>query len=149
MRSSTWRSSRSPPRRVAPKVRKRVLLDESHPIQHHASQESVMTASVPNHNEVLLPTPDELMEAPELGTLSALEAVLKASISSLWAAHPDLGDPEPAPDQTRGSLAPLWLADTIIDQARALEASLHRYRVAVHRPLRPSSVASLDDDFPF
>ena len=108
-----------------------------------------MTASLQNHNEVLLPTPDELMDSPELGTLGALEAVLRASISSLWAAHPEMGAPEPDPDQTRGSLAPLWLADTIIDQARTLEASLHRYRVAVQRPLHPSSLASLDDDFPF
>jgi hypothetical protein len=108
-----------------------------------------MTASLPDPYQLLLPSPDQIMEAPELGTLSALEAVLKATVSSLFAAHPDLCDSEPDPDLTRGSLAPLWLADTIIDQARTLDASLHRYRLAVHRPLRPRSAELSDDDFPF
>lgn len=108
-----------------------------------------MTASVLPKTELLLPTPDELIESPELGTLGALEAILRATICSLWAAHPDLGDPEPDPDRSLASLTPLWLASTIIDQARTLEASLHRYRVAVHCPLRPSSLPSSSDDFPF
>ena len=43
------------------------------------------------------PTPDELVEAPELAVLALLDANLELALRALVAAHPALGDPDRPP----------------------------------------------------
>jgi hypothetical protein len=65
--------------------------------------------------------------APELAALALLEAALDVACAALVAAQPELLRPphfEPSTDA-----API--AATLIQQARALSANVHRYRIAL------------------
>jgi hypothetical protein len=76
------------------------------------------------------PTPDELVEAPELAVLALLDTHLELALRALVAAHPALGDPdrpawtlEPSPSRRAAEIFLAW--------AKGLHQALETYRDAV------------------
>lgn len=72
----------------------------------------------------------DVAEAPELATLSGMNALLELTVTALVAAHPELHDGSPIADLERAP-ASLWLAEVIVDAAATLRVYLDRYEVAV------------------
>jgi hypothetical protein len=71
----------------------------------------------------------DLFDAPELAVLCTLEAALHGSIGALGVANPELLGDGP---RVEGSHPPqVWIADTLVDHARAMLVSLRRYRAMV------------------
>jgi len=77
-----------------------------------------------------LPTPDDLLDAPELAILAALDLMLDLALHALVCEHPELADPE----------RPYWLpqaspsataARTVVAQADDLKQALVTYREAI------------------
>jgi hypothetical protein len=77
-----------------------------------------------------LPTPDDLVDAPELAILAALDRTLDLAVRALVCEHPELADPE----------RPYWLphasplttaAQTLVDQTHDLKQALIAYREAI------------------
>lgn len=71
------------------------------------------------------PTPEDLVDAPELAILAALERTLDLVVRALVSAHPELADPE----------RPYWLrqasrmpsaAETLVDQSAENETGSRR-----------------------
>lgn len=81
----------------------------------------------------LLPSTEQLLAAPELAILHALEACLAAAQRALLTAYPELEQEAlcaEAPLQLSGSG---WIADAIVTQSCALSASIARYRCEFER----------------
>jgi hypothetical protein len=86
-----------------------------------------------------LPTVGELVVAPELAILAALDDVIDLAIIALVAAQPEL---QPAADQRDDAESSVAVAaDHLIAAAQALAAAVATYRVAL-RDRR-------DDELPF
>ncbi len=73
-----------------------------------------------------LPTPDELIRAPELAVLGALEAAIELTIVALVAAQPALWATDDAHDA--GMTVAAASADHVIVLAQALAAAIADYR---------------------
>jgi hypothetical protein len=71
----------------------------------------------------------DVAEAPELATLTGMDALLDLAITALVAAHPELETGGPL-DINRAPPS-LWLAEVIVDAAATLRVYLGRYEVAV------------------
>ncbi|HEX7273202.1 MAG TPA: hypothetical protein VF420_13740 [Casimicrobiaceae bacterium] len=71
------------------------------------------------------PTIDQLITAPELAILAALEDTLRVATLALAAAWPEIQEVDLSPDeQPRTAL-------DVIESARALTAAVNRYRLAL------------------
>jgi hypothetical protein len=79
-----------------------------------------------------LPTPGELVIAPELAILGALDAALDLAIVALVAAQPELHATEHGHDVVRTQAANN--ADLVIAKAQALAAAIVVYRVTRDLP---------------
>jgi hypothetical protein len=73
-----------------------------------------------------LPTPDELMSAPELAILGALEVTIDLAIVAIIAAQPELQAAGAGHDVV--STAAADHADRVIAKAQALAAAILGYR---------------------
>jgi hypothetical protein len=76
----------------------------------------------------LTPTTDQLLAAPELAILHALEACLAAAQRALLVAYPELEEEDLCSDQPLLLGGSGWIADAIITQSSGLSASIARYR---------------------
>jgi len=76
----------------------------------------------------LTPTTDQLLAAPELAILHALEASLAAAQCALLAAYPELEEEDLCSDSPLLLSGSGWIADAIITQSCGLSASIARYR---------------------
>ncbi len=85
-----------------------------------------------------LPTPDELVLAPELAILGALDAAIDLGVVALVAAQPELQPTDDARDAVTTAAA--HHADLVIAKAQALAAAIDDYRITRRRDL---------DDLPF
>jgi len=80
------------------------------------------------------PTPDDINNyGPELSILAVLQAVLQATRSALFAAHPDL-QLGPGLDQSLPPNPAVWLAEALIEQGAVLDLILDRYYAALRIP---------------
>ena len=93
-----------------------------------------------------LPTPDELVDAPELAILHALDQILILAPRVLVTAHPQLAD----------TGAPLWIVEApkttqtaadIVAEAHQLQRFIRAYRRAVS--LARDQRAEVDPEIPF
>lgn len=84
----------------------------------------------------LPPTTDQLLAAPELAILHALEASLAAAQRALLAAYPELEQEALGTDQPPLLGGSGWIADAIITQSVGLTASIARYRREFERARR-------------
>ncbi len=90
------------------------------------------------------PTPDDLVDAPELAILAALDRTLDLAVRALVCAYPELTDPE----------RPYWLcqaspiataAETLVHQTVDMKQALIAYREAVEIQ-RQNNVPEHPDD---
>jgi hypothetical protein len=72
------------------------------------------------------PTPEELVETPELAILAALDDTLALTLRALVAAHPQLADPE-CPYWARHASAKSVAADRILKASRPLSTAIEAY----------------------
>ncbi len=86
--------------------------------------------SAPNAPQ--LPTPDELVDAPELAILHALDQILSLAPRVLVTAHPELADGEAPFWAVEASKATKTAADIVAD-AHRLQRRIRAYRRAVSR----------------
>ena len=93
-----------------------------------------------------LPTPDELVDAPELAILYALDQILNLTPRVLVTAHPELAD----------TGAPLWVVEAakttqtaadIVAEAHQLQRFIRAYRRVVS--LARDQPAEVDPEIPF
>ena len=93
-----------------------------------------------------LPTPDELVDAPELAILHALDQILNLAPRVLVTAHPQLGD----------TSAPFWLIEAskiaqtaadIVAEAHQLQRFIRAYRRAIS--LSREKREQVDPEIPF
>ena len=87
-----------------------------------------------------LPSAAELGRAPELATLTLLEAALDVTTASLEVAHPAAVFPDAGPPTAP---APC-VAEAILANIEALGVLLERYRALVEEP-RPHQVVTLGE----
>jgi hypothetical protein len=73
-----------------------------------------------------LPSPLQLVDAPELAALHVLEVTLATAQHAILAAHPDLEE------QSFLSIEE-WLADAILVHVSGLEVAVRRYREQLRR----------------
>jgi hypothetical protein len=76
----------------------------------------------------LLPTTGQLLAAPELAILHALEAGLAAAHRALLTAYPELQEEDLCDDRPLHLNGSGWIADAIITQISGLSTSIARYR---------------------
>lgn len=76
----------------------------------------------------LTPTTDQLLAAPELAILHALEACLAAAQCALLTAYPELEQEDLCGDRPLHLNGSGWIADAILTQIAGLSASISRYR---------------------
>lgn len=76
----------------------------------------------------LAPTTDQLLAAPELAILHALEASLAAAQCALLTAYPELEEEELCGDRPLLLNGSGWIADAILTQIAGLSSSITRYR---------------------
>ena len=93
-----------------------------------------------------LPTPDELVDAPELAILHALDQILNLTPRVLVTAHPQLAD----------TGAPFWVIEAskatqtaadIVAEAHEIQRLIRAYRTAVS--LSRDQRAEVDPETPF
>ena len=93
-----------------------------------------------------LPTPDELVDAPELAILHALDQILNLAPRVLVTAHPQLAD----------TSAPFWLIEAsktaqtaadIVAEAHQLQRFIRAYRRAIS--LSREKREQVDPEIPF
>ena len=93
-----------------------------------------------------LPTPDELVDAPELAILHALDQILNLAPRVLVTAHPQLAD----------TGAPFWLIEAsktaqtaagIVSDAHRLQRLIRAYRRAIS--LARDQRSEVDPEIPF
>ena len=82
-----------------------------------------------------LPTPADLVRAPELAVLGALEAAIDLTLVALVAVHPALGATADRHDADRTVAAAA--ADHVIATAQALAATIAAYRPLCHDTRAP------------
>jgi hypothetical protein len=91
-----------------------------------------------------MPTPDDLVDAPELAILAALDRTLDLAVRALVCAHPELAEPQ----------RPYWLlqasrmataAETLVDQTDKMKQALIVYREAVEIQRRDNASEHPDD----
>lgn len=73
-----------------------------------------------------LPTPDELLRAPELAILGALEAAIDLALVAIVAAQPELQATPDGHDAVRTAAADS--ADLVIAKAQTLAVAIANYR---------------------
>ena len=93
-----------------------------------------------------IPTPDELVDAPESALLHALNEVLDLVPRVLVAAHPELGDPE-APFWVRETSRSARKAEKIVATAYRLQQHIRAYRTAI--TLARDQRFKIDPETPF
>jgi hypothetical protein len=93
------------------------------------------------------PTPDDLVGAPELAILAALDRTLDLVVRALVCEHPDLADPE-RPYWLRRASRMATAAETLVDQTADMKQALNDYREAVATQ-RQHNVSRIRDDLPF
>ena len=76
------------------------------------------------------PTPDDLVDAPELAILAALESTLELVVRALVCAHPELADPE-RPFWLRRQSRTTIAAETLADQAADMKQAVTDYCEAI------------------
>lgn len=81
---------------------------------------------------------EQLWAAPELACLAVLDAAIDMAILAVASVHPELQDHDSAEPT-----AALRAATVVIEDARALGASILRYRLVLRRPHDRA------DDLPF
>jgi hypothetical protein len=81
----------------------------------------------------LLPTTDQLLAAPELAILHALETSLAAAQLALLTAYPELQEDNHCVDRPLQLNGSGWIADAIVTQITGLSASIARYRLEFER----------------
>ena len=79
-----------------------------------------------------LPTPDELVIAPELAILGALEAIIDLALVALVAAQPELRATLDGHDAVSTPAANH--ADLVIEKAQALATAIAAYRITRDLP---------------
>ena len=79
-----------------------------------------------------VPTAAEMIdrEAPELAILAALDTTLRATVVSLLVANPELLRVDPS-EQYESYPSRVWIADTLVAEARSLRTIIARYRHAI------------------
>lgn len=77
-----------------------------------------------------MPTPDDLVDAPELAILAALDQTLDLVVRALVCAYPELVDPE-RPYWLRQASRIATVAKTLVDQTAHMKQALIAYREAV------------------
>lgn len=96
-------------------------------------------------NRADLPTPNDLVNCPELGVLAVLETTLHLSVRALVAAHPQL-ETQDVPYWCRDRSRPFIIAGSIVELALALSEQVEQY-TALQPPDPPGP--QLEDDIPF
>ncbi len=92
------------------------------------------------NSEDKLPTPYDLMSAPQLAVISVLDRTLEMLALTLLAQHPDLFDHE----------KPYWIrddpccgmAEQVLSNIDKLSSSLQRYRYRLSGPAQPPQIAA-------
>jgi len=92
-----------------------------------------------------MPTPDDLVDAPELAILAALDRTLDLAVRALVCEHPELTDPE-RPYWLRPTSRMALAAKTLVDQTTDLKHALIDYRESVE--IRRQDRASEPPDDP-
>ena len=77
-----------------------------------------------------MPTPDDLVHAPELAILAALDRTLDLVARALVCEHPELADPE-RPYWLRHPSRRATAAKILVDQAADMKQALIAYREGV------------------
>ncbi len=90
------------------------------------------------------PTPEDLVDAPELALLAALERTLDLVVRALVSAHPELADPE-RPYWLRQASRMPTAAATLVDQSAEMKQALVVYREAVEIRRRDNAPEHPDD----
>lgn len=98
--------------------------------------------------DLQLPTPLELMDAPEVASLTLLDACLRTAERALLAAHPELCDLDDVIATDRAWLK-LYAADAIVQHIGGLTTLLDRYRRVRALDDWRTKPAFDDDDIPF
>ena len=98
--------------------------------------------------DLQIPTPLDLMDAPEVACLTVLDACLRTAERALLAVYPELCDldDDDVSDRTR---LKLYVADAIIHHMQGLTTLLDRYRRAVEIAAWRIKSPFRDDDIPF
>ncbi len=94
-----------------------------------------------------MPTPDDLVDAPELAILAALDRTLDLAVRALVCAHPELADPE-RPYWLRHASRLTTAANTLADQTADMKQALTDYCEAVEIR-RQDQASRIPDDLPF
>ena len=97
------------------------------------------------NSEDKLPTPYDLMPAPQLAIISVLERTLEMLVLTLLAQHPDLFDHE-KPYWIRDDLS-VGRAEEVLSDIDQLCSSLEEYRFSLYDEMVPDPLQ--DDTFPF
>jgi len=91
-----------------------------------------------------IPTPDDLVDAPELAILAALDRTLDLVVRALVCAHPELVDPE-RPYWLRRASPSAAAAETLVDQTADLKQALIAYREAIEIQRQDNAPGSPND----
>jgi hypothetical protein len=94
------------------------------------------------------PTPLELMDAPEIASLTLLDACLRTAERALLAAHPELCDLDDVIATDRAWLK-IYAADAIVQHIGGLTTLLERYRRVLALDDWHITPPCNDDDLPF
>jgi hypothetical protein len=90
------------------------------------------------------PTPDDLVDAPEIAILAALDRTLGLVVRALVCAHPELADPE-RPYWLRQASRMATAAEARVDQTADMKQALIAYREAVEIRRRDNASRNPDD----
>ena len=90
------------------------------------------------------PTPDDLVDAPELAILAALDRTLDLVIRALVCEHPELTDPE-RPYWLRQASRRATAAKILVDQTADMKQALIAYREAVEIQRQDNAYEHPDD----
>ena len=93
------------------------------------------------------PTPDDLVDAPELAILAALENTLELVVRALVCAHPELADPE-RPYWLRQASRVATAAENVVDLSVDMKHAITTYREAIEIRRRDEA-SEHPDDLPF
>ena len=91
-----------------------------------------------------MPTPNDLVDAPELAILAVLDWTLDLVVRALVCAHPEIADPE-RPYWLRQASPVAAAAETLVEQVAGMEQALIAYREAVEVRRRDSTSERPDD----
>jgi hypothetical protein len=91
-----------------------------------------------------MPTPDDLVDAPELAILAALDQTLDLVVRALVCAHPELADPQ-RPYWLRQASRMATAAETLVNQTDKMKHALLVYQKAVEIRRRDNASEHPDD----